>query len=125
MNSQFSIDTMNFTKENIQTTIDTVNAMKMVNQLQKDQMKNINLDEVEDLRDDMEEMAWEQREMQEAMNMATNYNSNIDESDLDAELNQYAFDMQMNNIPVVNANKLPSVQQSQASNNQPNVQIYK
>lgn len=50
-------------------------------------MKNINIDELEDLKDDMDEMNWQQQEMNDLMNR--NYACDVDEDDLDEELRNY------------------------------------
>ena len=47
-------------------------------------MKDLNMDELEDLRDDMEEMQMESEEMNEMLNM--DFGCDIDEDELDEEL---------------------------------------
>ena len=47
-------------------------------------MKDINLDELEDLRDDMEDMKYESEEINEMMNM--DFGLDVDEDELDEEL---------------------------------------
>ena len=47
-------------------------------------MKDINLDELEDLKDDMEEMQFESEEINEALNM--DFGCDVDEDELDEEL---------------------------------------
>ena len=47
-------------------------------------MKDINLDEMEDLRDEMDDMMWETQEMNEMLNR--NFACDVNEQDLDDEL---------------------------------------
>lgn len=61
--------------------------MKQNMAVQKEQMKDINIDELEDLKDDMDDMQWQQKEIDEAMNR--NYACDIDEAELDDELRDY------------------------------------
>ena len=42
-NQQFSIDQVNMAQQSIQTTIDTVGAMKIAHASQKEQMKKIDI----------------------------------------------------------------------------------
>ena len=82
---------MAFNNENINDTINTVAAMKEANVAQKEQMKNFNLDEMEDVMDDMEDMMADQEEIQEMMgrNFGVEYDENelMDElAELDAEI---------------------------------------
>merc|ERR1711959_598211 len=84
MDQQFTIDQMAFTKENIQNTIEMGQAMKQAVTTQKQMMKDIDLDELEDLRDDMEDMKYESEEINEMMNM--DFGLDVDEDELDEEL---------------------------------------
>lgn len=47
-------------------------------------MKDINLDELEDLKDDMEEMKFDSEEINEALNI--DFGCDVDEDELDEEL---------------------------------------
>ena len=47
-------------------------------------MKDLDMDELEDLRDDMEDMKYESEEINEMMNM--DFGCDIDEDELDDEL---------------------------------------
>lgn len=60
--------------------------MKQAVNTQKNIMKDLNLDEVEDLKDDMEEMMWETDQINDTLNR--NYNLDIDEMDLDNEMKE-------------------------------------
>merc|ERR1719324_490112 len=80
MNQQFTIDQLAFTKENIQNTIEMGQAMKQAVTTQKQMMKDIDMDELEDLRDDMEDMKYESEEINEMMNM--DFGLDVDEDEL-------------------------------------------
>lgn len=56
-------------------------AMKQQISMQKETMKDMDLDQMEDLRDEMEEMNAEVQYMNEAMNR--NYDIDVDENELD------------------------------------------
>ena len=53
---------------------------------QKEAMKNLNIDEIEDLRDDMDDMVYESNQINEMLNR--DYACDVDEGDLDAELQE-------------------------------------
>jgi charged multivesicular body protein 5 len=86
LNQQFSLDQVAFTKENIQHTIDTTKALKEATVAQKEAMKNLNIDEIEDLRDEMDDMVWESNQINDMLNR--DYACDVDEADLDAELQE-------------------------------------
>ncbi len=91
MNQQFNVDQMAFNNENIQDTISTMAAMKEANVAQKEQLKNFDIDEMEDVMEDMQDMMADQEEIQEMMgrNFGVEYDENelMDElAELDAEM---------------------------------------
>lgn len=69
-------------------------------------MKNLNIDDIEDLRDEMDDMAWESKEINEMLNR--DYACDVDEGDLDAELRELEDDhfLEMLDNPV-SKNKVP------------------
>jgi len=52
-----------FTKENIQMNIETAKAMKAAHASYKQELEKINQDELDDIRDEMEDMMWEAKEI--------------------------------------------------------------
>ena len=60
--------------------------MKQAVNTQKNIMKDINMDEVDDLKDEMDEMMWETDQINDTLNR--NYNLDIDEMDLDNEMRE-------------------------------------
>lgn len=84
---QFNIDQASFGIESAKANVQTIAAMKGANQeLKRTMKKDLNIDDVEDLADDMAEMMDEFNEINEAL--ASNFATpdDIDEADLDAEL---------------------------------------
>ena len=86
MNQQFNVDQMAFNSESIQDTINTVSAMKTAAVVQQQQMKDFNMDEVEDMFDDMADLMADQEEIQEMM--GRNFGVDYDEDELMGELQE-------------------------------------
>ena len=82
-NQQMMIDKVAYNKETVDDTIEMAKYMKEANQVQKDAMKNFDMDEFQDNIDDMQELAYENDEIAELMN--DQFDMDVDE-DLDAEL---------------------------------------
>ena len=59
-------------------------------------MKDIDMDELEDLRDDMEEMKMESEEVNEMLNM--DFGCDVDEDELDEELAELDDEMFMDEL---------------------------
>ena len=86
MNQQFNVDQVAFTTESIQDTINTVTALKAANEVQKEQMKNLDMDQMEDIFDDMADMMADMEEVNEVMGRA--YNCDFEEGELLGELDE-------------------------------------
>ena len=80
------MDSVAFAQESIQDTINTVSALKSANEVQKAAMKNIKMDDIEDLYEDMAEMMADMEEVNEVM--ARTYNCEFDENELLGELDE-------------------------------------
>lgn len=90
--------------------------MKQAVQVQKSIMQNLNLDEVEDLKDDMDEMMWETDQVNEALNR--NYGMDIDETDLDNEMKELDDELFKEAISNQQSNKqMPNYYQSAMQQN--------
>jgi len=85
-NQSFNIDQTKFAQENVKDTAMTVEAMKSANKELKTQVKEINIDDIEDLHDDMSEMLELTDEIQDVMGRSYDTNQ-VDEADLMDELN--------------------------------------
>lgn len=59
-------------------------------------MEDIDMDELEDLRDDMEEMKYESEEVNEMLNM--DFGCDIDEDELDEELAELDDELFLDNL---------------------------
>ena len=91
---QFNIDQAQFGMESAKATVQTVAAMKQANQEMKTVMKrDLNIDAVEDIADDMAELLDDFNEINEAL--GSNYATpELDEADLDAELDMLADELE-------------------------------
>jgi len=93
LSQQFSVDQVAFTKEQIQNTIDTTTALKTATMAQKEAMEKIDFDQLEDLRDEMDDMMWETKQINDMLNR--DYAVDVDEGELDAELQELDNEMFM------------------------------
>ena len=95
------MDKVQFNQENVQDTLDMATHMKQINEVQKKQIDNMDMDAIQDTFEEMEELAWENDRIADMMNQ--NYEVDMDE-DLDDELenleNELAVQDMMNNNSV-------------------------
>jgi len=85
MDQAFNLDQIAFATEGIKETANTVSAMKDANKDLKKQMKNIKIDQVEDMQDDLADLLEQAEEIQGALGRSYG-TDDIDEADLEAEL---------------------------------------
>ncbi|GAX17876.1 hypothetical protein FisN_18Hh080 [Fistulifera solaris] len=84
---QFNIDQTNFGLESAKASISTVAAMKAANQeLKRTLRKDLDIDDIDDLADDMAELMDDFNDINEALGRNFATPDDIDEADLDAEL---------------------------------------
>eukprot|EP00567_Pseudictyota_dubia_P000190 CAMPEP_0197465090 /NCGR_PEP_ID=MMETSP1175-20131217/64359_1 /TAXON_ID=1003142 /ORGANISM="Triceratium dubium, Strain CCMP147" /LENGTH=224 /DNA_ID=CAMNT_0043001095 /DNA_START=548 /DNA_END=1222 /DNA_ORIENTATION=- len=84
---QFNVDQAAFGIESAKATVSTVAAMKTANtELKKTIQKDLNIDDVEDIADDMAELMEDFNEINEALGQNFATPEDIDEADLEAEL---------------------------------------
>merc|ERR1719313_2947341 len=74
-----------FAQDGLKETASTVQAMKAANKDLKKQFKQINIDQVEDMQEDMSDLLEQAEEIQSALGRSYN-TDDIDEADLEAEL---------------------------------------
>lgn len=67
--------------------------MKQTTDVQKDLMKEMNLDNMDDMIDQMQEIKYAQEEFSDAIQK--NYEVEVDEADLDEELEQLDYEMRV------------------------------
>ncbi|KXJ14988.1 charged multivesicular body protein 5 [Exaiptasia diaphana] len=89
----FNMEQANFTTQTLKDTKITVDAMKVGLKDMKKEFKNINIDQIEDLQDDMSDMMEQASEIQDALGRTYGLPDDIDESDLDAELEALGDDL--------------------------------
>merc|ERR1712039_566630 len=85
MAQQFNVDQIMFAQDTLKETAGTVSAMKDANKAMKKQFKQINIDQVEDMQDDMADLLEQAEEIQSALGRSYN-TDDVDEADLEAEL---------------------------------------
>lgn len=90
--------------------------MRDATKAQREAMKEINIDELEDLKDEMDEMMFESNEINEMLNR--DYTVDVDESEIDEQLrdldNEFFLEMMKNQ-------KQP--QQKEAISNKPDLSM--
>lgn len=94
MNQQFNLDQAKFTTESLAETGTMVAAMKTANQQIQAQYKEIDIDEIEDLQDEMADLMADAEEIQEVMGRTYGMDD-FDEDDLLDELNELEDEMAM------------------------------
>ena len=114
MGQQFSLDQMQFAQETVQNTIDTAAAMKQGVAAKKELMKNININELEDLQDNMAEMVEDTQEIQDILSRDYAIGE-MDQGELEAELD--ALDEDVVNEKFGEGAKAPSYMPQVAQNN--------
>ncbi len=65
--------------------------MKQTVDVQKDMMKNMSIDQIQDLMDDMRDLQEDQEEINEAF--TRNYEVDVEDGELDAELDELDYQM--------------------------------
>lgn len=103
MNQQMALDNVAFTQENIQNTMEMAAAMKQGLSANMEAMKGINIDQLQDLKDDMQDMMWECNQINDALNY--DLDDDVDEDELDAELAEFENELKIQGMLGPNANK--------------------
>lgn len=86
MQQQFNVDQTSFTTNTLKESVDTVNAMQAAAKEMKKQYKNINLDKVESVQDDLFDMMAEAEEIQDVLSRTYETPDYVDEDDIMGEL---------------------------------------
>ncbi|KAF7731416.1 hypothetical protein EC973_000224 [Apophysomyces ossiformis] len=82
----FNMEQAQMTTDNLRNVMATVDAMQTANKELRKQYKNVNLDKIEQLQDEMEDLLEQANEVQESLGRSYNLPEDIDEADLEAEL---------------------------------------
>merc|ERR1712020_777256 len=90
-NQAFNMEQTNYATQSLKDTKTTVNAIKMGVKEMKKEFKNVNIEQIEDLQDDLSDMLEDANEVQEALGRTYGM-PEIDEDDLEAELDALGDD---------------------------------
>lgn len=85
LNTQFNVDQANFATENLKITALTVGAMKAGATMLKQEYAKINIDSVEAAMDEMEDLLYDQQDMNEILGRNYAVPDGFDESALEGE----------------------------------------
>merc|ERR1719161_2294781 len=85
MNTQFNVDSLAFAHEQAQNTAQTVEAMKASTEALKAQYANMNIGDIEKMSDDIQDLMFDQEEINDLLSRAYTVPDGFDEADLDAE----------------------------------------
>ncbi|KAJ3322221.1 hypothetical protein HDV06_003281 [Boothiomyces sp. JEL0866] len=88
----FNMEQASMTTENLKNTMITFDAMQLANKELKKQYKNINLDKIEKVQDEMEDLLEQANEVQEALGRTYGVPDDIDEAELDALGDELLFE---------------------------------
>ncbi|KAJ1973734.1 Vacuolar protein-sorting-associated protein 60, partial [Dimargaris xerosporica] len=82
----FNMEQAQFTNDNIRNTMTTYEAMKESNKALKKQYKDVDIDKIEDMQDELADLMDQANEIQESIARSYSVPDDLDEADLDAEL---------------------------------------
>ncbi|CEI95351.1 Putative SNF7 family protein, charged multivesicular body protein 5 [Rhizopus microsporus] len=82
----FNMEQAQMTTDNLRNVMATVDAMQTANKEMKKQYKNVNLDKIDQLQDEMEDLMEAANEVQESLARSYNLPDDVDVDDLEAEL---------------------------------------
>ncbi|KAJ2657129.1 Vacuolar protein-sorting-associated protein 60 [Coemansia sp. RSA 1200] len=107
----FNMETTVFATENISNTMSTIQAMQDANKALKKQYKNIDIDKIYDIQDEMADLVEQANEVQELMGRSYNVPDDLDEQDLEAELDALGDDLgfEENDVPSYLNNQEPEL----------------
>ncbi|KAJ1835479.1 Vacuolar protein-sorting-associated protein 60 [Coemansia sp. RSA 2711] len=93
MQQSFNMESAVFAMDNIKNTMTTMQAMQDANKAMKKQYKNVDVDKIYDIQDEMAELMEQTNEVQELMGRSYNLPEDLDEADLEAELDALGDDL--------------------------------
>ncbi|CAO3637469.1 unnamed protein product [Mucor fragilis] len=96
----FNMEQAQMTTENLRNVMATVDAMQTANKEMKKQYKNVNLDKIDQLQDEMEDLMEQANEVQETLGRSYNLPDDIDEDDLEAELDALGDELEFDDEEV-------------------------
>jgi len=106
-NQAFNMEQATFASQSMKDTVVTVSAMKSANTEMKKQFKQIDINDIENLQDDMTDLLDQNNEIQEALGRS--YSVDVDESELDDELEALGEELALESTPsYLQASTVPS-----------------
>eukprot|EP01107_Rhizomastix_libera_P008506 TRINITY_DN2373_c0_g1_i1.p2 TRINITY_DN2373_c0_g1~~TRINITY_DN2373_c0_g1_i1.p2 ORF type:complete len:211 (-),score=74.48 TRINITY_DN2373_c0_g1_i1:1103-1735(-) len=111
MQQQFGITQATFTTQTMQDNILAVEAMKITNQQMKQQMKQLDVDKVEKMRDEMQDLMDNASDIQETMSRSYDIGDTVGDDELEAELASMQDEMNFEDASYLDA-ALPSAPMS-------------
>lgn len=123
LGQQMTMEKVAFTNETIQNTIETTKALKVAVTAQQQQMKELDFDELADMRDEMAEMAFENQQINELLSQNV-YDCDANEDDLDAELKALDDEIYMEQLTKPAANKSDKVSMTNSTQSNKNSDVY-
>jgi len=112
MNQSFNMEQANFAQQSMKDTVVTVSAMKSANVELKKQMKNISIDDVESMQDDLSDLLESNNEIQDALGRSYGVGE-VDESELEDELASLGDELQMGETPSYLSSAVPTSEPEQ------------
>eukprot|EP01088_Endostelium_zonatum_P016918 TRINITY_DN4772_c0_g2_i2.p1 TRINITY_DN4772_c0_g2~~TRINITY_DN4772_c0_g2_i2.p1 ORF type:complete len:251 (+),score=55.94 TRINITY_DN4772_c0_g2_i2:258-1010(+) len=99
MGQQWNIDQTIMTHNTMKDTVHVVGAMKDANQAMRKTMKDIKIESVEALHDEMEDMFLDSNDIQDVLAKSYAVPDDVDEADLEAELDALGDEVMMDEEP--------------------------
>jgi len=99
MQHSFNLEQANFSVQSMKDTALTLQAMKGANLSMKQQMKELNIDDLEDLQDELQDLFDQTNEIQEIMARSYEMPGDINEADLEQELEDFQLDIEDEELP--------------------------
>lgn len=93
LQQSFNMEQTNFATQMLKETKSTIDAMKAGVKQMKQEYKNVNIDEIETVQDDLEDMLADANEIQSVMGRSYGV-PDVDESELEAELEALGEELQ-------------------------------
>jgi charged multivesicular body protein 5 len=96
-NQSWNMTQASMTTDNLKNTMITIDAMKTANKLLKQTYGKIDIDKIEDLQDEMLDLIDKSNELQESLLANYDVADDISDTELDAELEALADDIEFEN----------------------------
>eukprot|EP01117_Protostelium_nocturnum_P013222 TRINITY_DN4921_c0_g1_i1.p1 TRINITY_DN4921_c0_g1~~TRINITY_DN4921_c0_g1_i1.p1 ORF type:complete len:244 (+),score=89.26 TRINITY_DN4921_c0_g1_i1:104-733(+) len=98
MNQSFTMEQVNFTSQSMKDTITTVAAMKQASTEMKKQFKQIKIEDIDNMQDELADIFEQHNEIQDSLGRSYDVGE-VDESELDDELAALGDELEMDEAP--------------------------